>query len=195
MKRQDNSERKIYGVYIKSLLTMKVILPITEVGKNMKENLEKIISKRNEGKCIAEGFIRPGSINVIRYSSGVVNNKNIEFETVFECMICHPVEGMLIECNTKTITKAGIHAEVVDNTGAIPITVFIARDHHYNDKYFNEIRENIKITVKVIGVRFELNDPYICVIGKLSNNKKDVKISGGEKENIEEEEYQEDDNN
>lgn len=195
MKRQDKSDRKIYGVYIQSLLTMKVILPITEVGKNMKENLEKIISKRNEGKCIAEGFIRPGSINVIRYSSGVVNNKNIEFETVFECMICHPVEGMLIECNTKTITKAGIHAEVVDSTGAIPITVFIARDHHYNDKYFNEIKENIKITVKVIGVRFELNDPYICVIGKLSNNKKDVKIRGGENYNIEEDEIDEIDEN
>jgi len=56
MQRQDNSTRKIYGVYIPSLLTMKVVLPITEVGKNMKENLEKIISKRNEGKCIAEGF-------------------------------------------------------------------------------------------------------------------------------------------
>jgi len=179
MQRQEKPDRKIYGVYIQSLLTMKVILPITEVGKNMKENLEKIISKRNEGKCIAEGFIRPGSIKVIRYSSGVVNNNNIEFETVFECMICHPVEGMLIECDTKTITKAGVHAEVIDNTGAVPITVFIARDHHYNDKYFGEIKENMKIIVRVIGVRFELNDPYICVIGKLVDNTKEKK--GGNK--------------
>jgi DNA-directed RNA polymerase subunit E'/Rpb7 len=192
MQRQDKTNRKIFGVYIQSLLTMKVILPITEVGKNMKDNLEKIISKRNEGKCIAEGFIRPGSINVIRYSSGVVNNRNVEFETVFECMICHPVEGMLIECDTKTITKAGIHAEVVDNTGAIPITVFIARDHHYNDKYFGEIKENMKITIRVIGVRYELNDPYICVIGKLSNNKKEGKKGGSlNKINIEENNYEE----
>lgn len=195
MQRQDKSTRKIYGVYIASLLTMKVVLPITEVGKNMKENLEKIISKRNEGKCIAEGFIRPGSIKVIRYSSGVVNNRNVEFETVFECMICHPVEGMLIECDTKTITKAGIHAEVIDSTGSIPITVFIARDHHYNDKYFGEIRENTKITVRVIGVRFELNDPYICVIGKLIENKDNKKEKRGGRINIleddEEEEEQE----
>ena len=33
--------RKIYGVYIHSILTMKVTLPITEVGKNMKGNLFK----------------------------------------------------------------------------------------------------------------------------------------------------------
>jgi len=191
MQRQDKSTRKIYGVYIPSLLTMKVVLPITEVGKNMKENLEKIISKRNEGKCIAEGFIRPGSIKVIRYSSGVVNNRNIEFETVFECMICHPVEGMLIECDTKTITKAGIHAEVIDSTGSIPITVFIARDHHYNDKYFGEIKENMKITVRVIGVRFELNDPYICVIGKLIENKDNKKEKRGGRINILEDDQEE----
>ena len=170
MQRQDKSNRKIYGVYIPSLLTMKVVLPITEVGKNMKENLEKIISKRNEGKCIAEGFIRPGSIKVIRYSSGVVNNRNVEFETVFECMICHPVEGMLIECQVKTITKAGIHAEVVDSNGVVPITVFVARDHHITDRSFADVKEADKITISVIGVRFELNDPYICVIGKLKTN-------------------------
>jgi hypothetical protein len=150
---------------------MKVVLPIVEVGKNMKENLEKIISRRNEGKCIAEGFIRPGSIKVVRYSSGNVMGQYVEFETVFECMICHPVEGMLIECDVKTITKAGIHAEVVDSAGAVPITAFIARDHHFNDQNFSEIKENAKIVVRVIGTRYELNDPYICVIGKLVERK------------------------
>jgi hypothetical protein len=38
--------RKIYGVYIQSILTMKVILSITEVGKNIKQNLEKTISMK-----------------------------------------------------------------------------------------------------------------------------------------------------
>jgi DNA-directed RNA polymerase subunit E'/Rpb7 len=160
-------QREIYGVYIKSLLTMKVVLSITEVGKNIKQNLERMISKRTEGRCIAEGFIRPGSISVITYSSGTVNNENVEFQTTFECMVCHPVEGMLIECDTKTITKAGIHAEVVDKNGVVPITVFVARDHHFTDRHFAEIKENMKIVIRVIGVRFELNDPYICVIGKL----------------------------
>ena len=105
--RPQDRERKIFGVYIKSISTMKIVLPITEVGKNMKSNLEKIISKRTEGKCIAEGFIRPGSVSVIRYSSGVVNQQYVDFNTVFECMICHPVEGMLIECDVKTIGSTG----------------------------------------------------------------------------------------
>lgn len=181
-RKMHRDERKIYGVYLQSVLTMKVSIPITNVGKNMKQNLEKIISKKTEGKCIAEGFIRPNSVKVIRYSSGTINNENIEFQTVFECMICHPVEGMLIECDTKTITKAGVHAEVLDDTGSVPITVFIARDHHFTDRKFSEIKENMKIIVRVIGVRFELNDPYICVIGKYIEKKGDEKKRGGDSE-------------
>jgi len=171
-------ERKIYGVYLQSILTLKVSIPITQVGKNMKQNLERIISRRTEGRCIAEGFIKPNSVKVIRYSSGTINNENIEFQTVFECMICHPVEGMVIECDTKTITKAGIHAEVSDDNGNIPITAFIARDHHFTDRHFADIKENVKILVKVIGVRFELNDPYICIIGKFLEKKTDKKRGG-----------------
>jgi DNA-directed RNA polymerase subunit E'/Rpb7 len=174
-RKMQRDDRKIYGVYLQSVLTMKVIVPITSVGKNMKQNLERIISKKTEGKCIAEGFIRPNSVKVIRYSSGNINNENIEFQTVFECMICHPVEGMLIECDTKTITKAGIHAEVTDENGTVPITVFVARDHHFTDRKFAEIKENMKIIVRVVGVRFELNDPYICVIGKYIDRKTDEK--------------------
>ena len=161
------NQAKVYGPYLLSMLTMKVSLSINEVGKNIKQNLERKISKKTEGRCIAEGYIKPSSVSVISYSNGIVNNEQIEFQTVYECMVCYPVEGMHVECQTKTITKAGIHAEVVDETGIVPITVFIARDHHFVDKYFATIGENTQILVKVIGVRFELNDPYICVIGKL----------------------------
>jgi hypothetical protein len=46
---------------------------------------------------------------------------------------------------SKTITKAGVHAEVIDKEGNVPITVFVARDHHYTDRQFSELKENTKI--------------------------------------------------
>lgn len=164
---KDNDE--IYGVYVTELLTMKVFLSITEIGQTLKNNLERWISKNTEGRCIPEGFIKPNSVKVLKYSSGNVNGDKVEFQTVFECMVCHPVEGMLIECNVKTVTKAGVHAEVNDESGVVPIVVFVARDHHFTNKKFADIKENDKITVRVVGVRFELNDPYICVIAQLYN--------------------------
>ena len=175
---------RIYGVYIRSMLTTKLAVPITSIGKNIKQNLEKVISKRMEGKCIPEGFVKPDSINILTYSSGNVMGQNVEFCTTYECLICNPVEGMIIDCMTKTITKAGIHAEVVDEKGNIPITIFVARDHHYKNTYFNEIKENEKIQVRVIGVRYELNDTYISVIAKLiepqhKNSKPRARKTGG----------------
>lgn len=168
LKRKEIEKGKVYGVYIDSMLTKKVILSIVEIGKNIKENIHKKLTNQMEGKCIEEGFIRPTSIQIINYSSGVINTENIEFQVVFSCKICHPVEGMIIECQTKTITKAGIHAEVLDGQ-IIPVTIFVARDHHNMDRYFQSIKENTTIHVKVIGIRYELNDPYICVIGKLTD--------------------------
>jgi DNA-directed RNA polymerase subunit E'/Rpb7 len=161
---------------------MKVFLKITEIGRNIKQNLENIISSKIEGKCIVEGFIRPDSVNVIQYSSGKVNGEFVEYQTMYECMVCHPVEGMELECLTKTITKAGIHAEVVDQAGNIPITIFISRDHHMSNHQFGLVKENSNLLIKVIGVRFELNDPYICAIGKLLERLEDKQF--GQKKKI-----------
>lgn len=165
---ENKQEKKIFGVYAPAILTMKVILSINEVGNNVKQNLEKMIQKRTEGRCISDGFIKPGSVKVMTYSSGNILNANVEFQTVYECMICHPVEGMNMECIAKTITKAGVHAEVIDEDGTVPVTVFIARDHHFTQKNFSNIKEGDKLIVSVIGCRFELNDNYVSVIASLS---------------------------
>ena len=164
-----NKDNKQQGVYNQELLTRKVFLTMDQVGQNVKQNLERSISHSIEGKCTQDGYIKPNSVRINNYSAGIVNNEKIEFQTVFECMVSYPIEGMIINCNVKTITKAGVHAEVVDNEGNIPITIFIARDHHFTDKQFGNIKENDNINTKIIGIRFELNDPYICAIGTLDN--------------------------
>lgn len=175
------TDSKVYGVYLKSLLSCKVSLGINEVGSNLKQNLEKKLSSKIENKCSAEGFIKPNSVSVISYSAGTVNSANIDFQVVYECMICNPVEGMLIECTVKTITKAGIRGEVIEEGGTLPVTVFVARDHNYNDSRFHDIKENSKILTKVIGVRYELNDPCVCVISKLADYREETRRGGNEK--------------
>jgi hypothetical protein len=48
-----------------------------------------------------------------------------------------------------------------------PLNIFIARDHHYNVAYFSELKEGDIIMVRVIGQRFELNDPFVSIICEL----------------------------
>ena len=157
-----------YGVYMRSILQMKIALSITEIGKNLTQNLEKLIRLKTEGKCIAEGFIRPNSVRVINYSSGLIKDDHVEFCTTYECMVCYPIKDMMVSCTVSEVTKAGIHAYVKDvDSDNVPITVFVARDHHSTSKYFNSIKENAVIDARIIGIRFELNDPSITTIASL----------------------------
>lgn len=159
--------------YNPSILNIKINLHITEVGKNVKENIKSKIIKLVENRCIEHGILKISSIKIITYSAGAVLGDKILFNVVFECLVCNPCEGMILTAIVKTITKAGIHSIVEDNEGNSPITVFIARDHHQGNKQFISVVEGSTITVRVIGSRFELNDSYICVIASLVDDSQD----------------------
>ena len=162
------------SIYSRCLITRTIIIPIQFIGKNIKETLDKKLADELEGKCIVEGFVKKGSVKVITYSSGLIKGVNISFQVVFECYSCYPVEGMLIDCIAKNITKAGIRAESSKEDPS-PIVVFITRDHSYMQPYFATINEGDTFVVRIIGQRFELNDKYVSVIAELIEPKERFK--------------------
>jgi len=161
-----SKEDRLY-LYINTTLTTKIPLHITEVGQTVQKNLEEALNERIANKCIEEGYIRPNSIKIHTYSAGTIRQEFVDFHVVFQCQVSSPVEGQVLECTVKTITKAGIHAQCVDNEGNVPITVFVARDHHHHSQEFQHVKDGDNVRVSVIGTRYELNDSYICVIAKL----------------------------
>ena len=161
------------------LITEKVPLEFQYVNNLLTDNLYEYLKKKFEGKCCEQGYIKPETINIINYSSGIIRNNLIIFDVAFECLVCYLVEGMEVDCIAKNITKAGIRAELdMDKTPAI---IFVARDHHYVNKMFNEVEEGNNITVKIIGQRFELNDVNVSAIAELVKvNKTSKKLKMGE---------------
>jgi DNA-directed RNA polymerase subunit E'/Rpb7 len=178
--KRDYSNKKVFkkkrdtsleSIYSRCLINRKVMLPITAIGRNLAETIEQNVRTTFEGKCIIEGFVKVNSIKIVTYSSGTIERGNIiAFEVVFECEVCFPVEGMIINCVAKNITKAGIRAESADESPS-PIIVFLVKDHHYNVPYFMEVEEGQQINVRIIGQKFELNDKYISIIGELVKDK------------------------
>ena len=155
----------VQGFYNQILITQTVPVNINNIGDNIKETLEKAISSKIEGKCIVDGYIKPKTVDIITFSSGLLKGEYVIFEVVFQCLVCSPVEGMHIKCIAKNINKAGIRAEVNENPS--PVVIFIARDHNYTSPMFSQVKENDEIKVRVIGQRFELNDKYISIIAEL----------------------------
>lgn len=159
-------QREIKTVYSPCQITKSIMLPMTSIGKNLQQTLEQTISKMVGGKCVVEGYVKPGSVKIITFSSGLVKGSNVLFDVVFNCEVCYPVAGMNLNCIAKNITKAGIRAESADEQPS-PFILFIARDHFYSSNYFNSIEENEKFVARVIGQRFELNDKYVSIIAEL----------------------------
>ena len=154
------------SLYIKNIISKKISVPIKYVGTNIAEILEQILSNNFEGKCCIEGYVKRGSVKIVTFSSGTVLGNCIIFTVVFEYLVCNPPQGMRISCAVKNITNAGILAHT-DEGEYSPLNIFIARDHHYNVSYFSELKDGDIIMVRVIGQRFELNDPFVSIIGEL----------------------------
>jgi DNA-directed RNA polymerase subunit E'/Rpb7 len=156
-------------IFMRSLLTQKIVLNFSEINNNIYNILETKIKNFNENKCIKEGFIKSNSVKLLTYSGGELFGNKVLFECVFECLITNPVESMLINCVAKSLTKVGVRAELVLEDGSSPYIIFIARDHHYNNEMFSQIKENDILQVRILGQRYELNDKFISVIAELVN--------------------------
>ena len=160
-KKDDKSSKnkKKSGIYMKNIISRKIILPFHLLGNNIKENIKNMLKEELEGICSKEGYIKKNSINIISYSAGVVESENVVFDVIFDCLICKPVEGMTFNCIVKNITKAGIRAFY--NNDESPVIIFIARDHHLKNEEFNKIKEDDILNIRTIGIRYQLNDDNI----------------------------------
>ena len=185
------------NIYSTTILTKKINLDFNEVGKEIEDNITKKLKHSFEGICIVDGYIKPKSIKLLTYSSGLVSSATISFDVVFECSICLPCEDSIISVYVKNITKAGIRAEIVNRDEPTPIVIFITRDYNYTAE---SIKVGDKILVKILGTRFELNDNYISAIAELVNQntpdespKEEDEEESSEKEEDEEESSEKED--
>lgn len=165
------------NIYFKSILEKNIYLQLSNINNNLEKNILSLLQDTYEGKCTDDGYIKFNSINIINYSSGLIVDNNIKFNVSFECMICYPVEGMIIDCIVKNITKAGLRCELDEDNNHSPLVIFVARDHYYQNSEFSQLNEDDKINVKIIGQRFELNDKYISVISEYIGKNLNSKMS------------------
>ena len=119
---------------------------------------------------IMKGAINTNLINLILIIKKLVplmkKNKFGRVINLASTTAKEPDPGMMLS----NITRAGIKAKYISGEKS-PIIIFIARDHHYNNESFNKVKEKEIITIKVIGIRYELNDEFISVLGELTKTK------------------------
>ena len=157
-------------LYTDSLLTKSVQIPMSECGKNITEILEHTL-RPLEGKCVTEGYVKKGSIRVVNFSSGLMKDYYVVFTVVFECKIAVPFNNQELNCIVETNTIAGLQCKLYPDEES-PFIIFLAKDHHMEDKTFFDCTIGSILKVNVIGKRYSVNDMTISVIAKLLSKEK-----------------------
>ena len=169
------------NIYNKEIITFKIKFHFNELNKNLTNQFINYAKKNIMGKCHKEGYISNNHVNIIDYSSAKLESSYAYFDVQYEFMVCYPYEGMVLNCKIQNITKIGVKAILSENEKDNPIVIFASRIHNESilsnaDIYDNEEEDvntgdNIKVNgiikIKVIGFRFEINDPYLSVLAEI----------------------------
>ena len=169
-----NSELSASNCYSECITSRRMTIPFSEVTKHASNGsivqmIQTYIANQVENKCTTEGFVHPGRCKVLSHSSGMLQGANVTFDVAYKCSVFLPCEGAVLVCRVKTVTSAGILAGINGASNVNPVVVYVLREHHTteNERYFNSIKPDTVIRVKIVGHRFELNDPHISAIGEL----------------------------
>jgi hypothetical protein len=138
---------------------------MSECGKNITEILHHTL-KPLEGKCITEGYLKKNSIEVVKYSSGIMKDHYSVFTVIFKCDIAIPFINQELECIVETNTIAGLQCKLYPEEES-PFIIFLAKDHHMEDRTFFNCAVGSILKINVIGKRYSVNDPNISIIAKL----------------------------
>lgn len=161
------------NVYVDTVVKTKIYLLPREFHAKTKEELSKAIENKlismYEGVCISDGYVKVGSIRLVKRSRGKLNTTTfkglVQFDVEYAAEICNPLVGNVVIAKVKEInSKIGLLAE------ASPMEVTIIKDYHEDLTIFDKIKVDDTIYVEILAKRFKLNNKYIEVVGKIVKN-------------------------
>lgn len=162
----DNLDKNLFytGAFTENvILSIKDLRSTNNVDDIISRNLKETI----ENRCIKHGFVEKNSVKIIKRSIGKINSSRLDgtltYSVFYSANICNPSQNQIIKCIVKDINKMGILAE------NFPITCVIPRETITTLDEFSDIENGSTISVKIIGVRFDLYDKQITTIGKLES--------------------------
>ena len=95
-----SSTNNIEDIFIKNIVNRKIKLQPIHIHKDYKDELNKKLVKELDGKYSKYGFIKEGSINIIKCSLGELEQNslqgNVLFNVQFSILVCNPVIGNIL---------------------------------------------------------------------------------------------------
>ncbi len=137
-------------------------------AESIKSILETKLRETHEGKCNANGFVRPGSLKLLARSMGAAENGrftgNLIFDCKISCEILYPTAGSVLKARVIKVNRMGAYA-IFDDA----IRILMPRDLHIGVDAFDKIQEGNTLHVIIDRSRFQTNDPFIMAVGRMED--------------------------
>ena len=144
-------------------LVRNVHIEARDLQRNIQASLLAQLRLKYEGICIAEGYIKEESIQIIDNSLGRANliRGGLDYTVRFHADVCLPHPGQKIRAPVVLKSKIGVHAELK------PLKILLPRDLHIGNEEFEQVEDQQEVELEVVGSRFQQGDTNIVVLGKL----------------------------
>lgn len=155
--------------YVRTVMIKDIVIEPHKIDKKIDEvitfNLKRII----EGKCLDKGFVREGSVELIKRSmgffSGSLFNASVKFRVVYSCDLCNPSKGDKIKCNVGNINESGILADLG------PLKIIVPKQLQNDKTIFKNLSQGDEIEIIIIEKKYEINSKYITVAAIIDEDK------------------------
>lgn len=162
-------------IFTKNIINKKVKLLPDNLHKNFKNKLLEKLKNLLENKYSKYGMIKENSIEIIKYSNGVLEQNSLEgnviFNVQFSALVCNPVIGNIIKCKVFNQNNFGILCKDI-NYSIISIIVPKKTLAIQSDIPLNNINNDDIVNIEIVGKKPLLNDTKINCIGKIKTANK-----------------------
>jgi DNA-directed RNA polymerase subunit E'/Rpb7 len=137
--------------------------------KTADEFQELLLSKlreKMESKCNANGYVRPGSIEILDRTIGECENGrftgNLLYDCKLKCDVLFPTADSIVDAYVIKVTKMGAWAVFQE-----AMRILLPRDLHVGSLEFDSIKEGETVKIRLQRSRFQTNDTFIMSVGTL----------------------------
>lgn len=151
-------------------------LPVSRVGRNVRDVVEAETRRDLEGRCTCHGFVRPDSVKIVDVDSGTLTDVDFGQHFVFTVTVlaevCKPIPGQRFRGVVRGVNKVGLIAEAgyFDENGTlVPVaeTVLINKTVLLeNEVPLNALDVGDSVNVEILAGTYELFDNRIQTFGR-----------------------------
>lgn len=171
----------------------KVSISSRELNEVKRMSLDDIILKKVIGmvekKCSEDGYILPGSVNVMSRSMGYFEaarfTGDANYYVKLKCNVLYPVDGAQLVGKVERKNKMGLYVNYKD-----AIHIQVPRDLHIGNPAYEEVDIGDTVLLELKRSRFTINDPFILSSGKFISRDSMGPLSNPAKPDVEEEDVQ-----